>query len=134
MHAEIDCLAAYAKELIRILEPGGYAFLHHSNLGEYVIGGELTVLSVGWRGRTDDSGNGTDIFCNFGFISIAHEKIQWVFDGPFSDCFTLVRKPRVHCFVEEQSAETVFYNARFSEEIAGAKLISARYTSALADG
>jgi hypothetical protein len=133
VHAEIDCLAAYAAELFRTLEPGGYAFLHHSNLGEYVIEGELSVPHVGWRGLTVTEELVRDTFRDCGFISIAHEKIKWAFNGPFSDCFTLVRKPCLRSSAEEAPRETVFYNDRFSEELAAARYISARYTSALAD-
>ena len=32
VHAESDVLASYAKELARVLKPGGVAFIHHSNL------------------------------------------------------------------------------------------------------
>jgi len=32
VHAEIDVMGSYLSELSRALRPGGYAFLHHSNL------------------------------------------------------------------------------------------------------
>jgi SAM-dependent methyltransferase len=32
VHAEIDAMGSYIRELSRVLRPGGYAFLHHSNL------------------------------------------------------------------------------------------------------
>lgn len=32
VHAEIDAMGSYVRELSRVLRPGGYAFLHHSNL------------------------------------------------------------------------------------------------------
>lgn len=32
VHAEIDAMGSYIRELTRVLRPGGYAFLHHSNL------------------------------------------------------------------------------------------------------
>jgi ubiquinone/menaquinone biosynthesis C-methylase UbiE len=35
VHAEEDVMADYLKELARVLTPGGAAFLHHSNAGQY---------------------------------------------------------------------------------------------------
>jgi SAM-dependent methyltransferase len=35
VHVESDVIAAYLNELARKLKPGGYAFMHHSNLGAY---------------------------------------------------------------------------------------------------
>jgi SAM-dependent methyltransferase len=35
VHAEADVLRDYARELARVLVPGGAAFVHHSNAGEY---------------------------------------------------------------------------------------------------
>ncbi|MEQ8844278.1 MAG: class I SAM-dependent methyltransferase [Phycisphaerales bacterium] len=32
VHAEIDVMGSYLRELSRVLRPGGYAFVHHSNL------------------------------------------------------------------------------------------------------
>lgn len=35
IHAEVDTVALYLKEIARVLKPQGAGFLHHSNLGEY---------------------------------------------------------------------------------------------------
>lgn len=35
VHVELDVLSAYLREVRRTLRPGGVAFLHHSNLGQY---------------------------------------------------------------------------------------------------
>jgi SAM-dependent methyltransferase len=35
VHAEADVLEEYTRELARVLAPGGAAFVHHSNAGEY---------------------------------------------------------------------------------------------------
>lgn len=35
VHADTDVMKAYARELARVLKPGGVAFLHHSNLGAH---------------------------------------------------------------------------------------------------
>jgi Methyltransferase domain len=133
VHAEADCLAAYAKELFRVIEPGGHAFLHHSNFGEYLVEGQLSVPLVGWRGRTVTAEWAREMFVGCGFHSIAHEKITWVFDGIYSDCFTLVRKPDPDRHCTPPPAATVFYNDRFSEELAAARLVSTRYTRSLSD-
>ena len=96
-----------------------------------MVDGALSVPQVGWRGKTVTAELARDIFRECGFISLAHEKIKWVFDGAFCDCFSLVRKPRMHERHHGMSNETVFYNEKFSEELQGARFVSARYTSAL---
>ena len=117
--------------MFRVLEPGGHAFLHHSNFGEYLVEGQLSVPLAGWRGRTVTAERARELFVGCGFHSIAHEKITWVFDGIYSDFYTLVRKtdPDRHC--RPLPAETVFYNDKFSEELAAARLVSTRYTRPL---
>jgi hypothetical protein len=35
VHAEADVIQAYVEQLASILRPGGAAFIHHSNLGQY---------------------------------------------------------------------------------------------------
>jgi ubiquinone/menaquinone biosynthesis C-methylase UbiE len=35
VHVEADVIAPYVREFRRVLRPGGFGFIHHSNLGEY---------------------------------------------------------------------------------------------------
>lgn len=126
VHVELDCISAYASELFRVLEPGGHAFIHHSNIGEYMVDGRLTIEQFGWRGKSVTAELAQKVFRSCGLRSIAHEKITWVWDTPFTDCFSLIRKP-----LNEDEAElgdTVFYNKAFSDELAHARFVHERYS------
>jgi SAM-dependent methyltransferase len=89
VHAELDCLSAYAKEIHRVLRPGGVAFIHHSNMGEYEPGTD----NPGWRGRTISAENAGREFMAAGLQVITQEKIPWVFRGVLTDCFSFLRRP-----------------------------------------
>jgi SAM-dependent methyltransferase len=91
VHVEIDCLSDYAKEIYRVLRPGGHGFLHHSNIGEYEPD---TVTNDGWRGVTVSADNFGRECTAAGLQVLSQEKIPWVFRGALTDCFTLVKKPR----------------------------------------
>jgi SAM-dependent methyltransferase len=50
VHAEVDVINDYLRELARVLTPDGIAFLHHSNTGEYAT----YVRILGLLGRGGD--------------------------------------------------------------------------------
>jgi ubiquinone/menaquinone biosynthesis C-methylase UbiE len=55
VHAEMDVIVAYLREIKRILRPAGAAVIHHSNLGQYRAphGGPLTAATWNhWRSGT----------------------------------------------------------------------------------
>lgn len=90
VHVELECIAAYAKEMYRVLRPGGYGFIHHSNMGAYESG---TIPNPGWRGLTVSAENVGREFTTTGLQVVIQERTPWVFRGALTDCFSLVRKP-----------------------------------------
>jgi 2-polyprenyl-3-methyl-5-hydroxy-6-metoxy-1,4-benzoquinol methylase len=57
IHTELDDLTSYLKETWRVLKPGGTAFLHHSNLGQYRKYYAFTAsLPDGLRGLLESRG------------------------------------------------------------------------------
>ena len=89
VHAELDCLSAYASEIHRVLRPGGYAFIHHSNMGEHASG----TSNPGWRGVTVSAESAGREFMAAGLQVITQETIPWVFGEVLTDCFSLLRRP-----------------------------------------
>ncbi|MFI4916353.1 MAG: class I SAM-dependent methyltransferase [Phycisphaerales bacterium JB060] len=53
VHAELDVMGSYVRELSRVLRPGGFAFLHHSNLAGCKVSADERVH---WRARSVDAG------------------------------------------------------------------------------
>ncbi|HZW11048.1 MAG TPA: class I SAM-dependent methyltransferase [Phycisphaerales bacterium] len=52
VHADHDAMRGYVRELARVLRPGAYAFLHHSNLAECrAEAAHLSLAELGNRGE-----------------------------------------------------------------------------------
>ncbi|MEQ8318192.1 MAG: class I SAM-dependent methyltransferase [Phycisphaerales bacterium] len=49
VHAELDSMGSYVRELWRVLRPGGVAFLHHSNLADAAL---ESGTPIHWRARS----------------------------------------------------------------------------------
>jgi hypothetical protein len=125
-------MSAYIRELARVLQPGAFAFLHHSNLGEHK--GTLAGVNTGGRGSNVTAELVRDSCCEVGLVPIALEKVRWIFpDGPYIDCFSLVARPRTGSddHVRECADKSVFHNPDFWDEIKHAKRIHDRYTEAV---
>ena len=95
VHAEPEVLRSYAFELARTLRPGGHAFLHHSNFGQFLdLGsGEHVIENRHWRdGRmTAQQMRG---FCGeAGLVCRSQELTQWI-DDHLIDCISVVYRPR----------------------------------------
>lgn len=91
VHSESDVLEAYAHELARVLRPDGFAFLHHSNVGEYrdPVSGELTISNDHWRGSSMSARLMRDYATKAGIRCVAQEIINW--GSPhLTDCFSLL--------------------------------------------
>lgn len=94
VHADASVLSGYLGELARVLQPGGSAFLHHSNLGAFIgDDGELEVENPHWRDHEVSGDTVAEICKQQGLHVHVQEYIQW--GVPFlSDCFTLLRLPK----------------------------------------
>jgi len=131
VHAEMDCLSSYAVEIHRVLEPGGHAFIHHSNLGEYVKDGTVTVPHAGFRAQSVTVEAASNAFNAAGLICLTHEKITWLSEE-YIDCFSLLRKPRSDNTCGD-TIPSIFYNDQFRNEVLLSKLRSEKYTIPLSE-
>jgi SAM-dependent methyltransferase len=130
VHVDLACLTSYAAEIHRVLEPGGHALIHHSNLAEYVQNGVLNTVNFHRRDATVSAELAADAFRRTGLISLVHEKIQWIpvtADQPFADCLSLVRKPRPGGKAAETDPAAIFYNHSFFDEIAQSRQLYEHY-------
>ncbi len=111
VHFEFDAFQTYMKEFRRILKPGGYGFIHHSNFGSFDVRFHMFLKfflirrkrsrffrNPHWRAGI----TATDVheFCDkTGLLVLKQELIDWggVKDtfGQVKnlDCFTIFRKP-----------------------------------------
>lgn len=134
VHVELETIASYAFEIARVLMPGGYAFIHHSNLGEYVQNGKLNITGVsGGRGVTVTAEAASAAFREAGLVPLVHEKIQWQPLPYYGDCLSLVRKPAPGEAANggPETPLSIFYNEGFQAEMRRSKLLSSHYTAAV---
>ena len=89
-------MQSYIGELARTLSADGVAFVHHSNLGQYVDPetGELPFENLMWR-ATSMSARLFDEYCReAGLLCIGQELVRWVKrQEGFSDCFSMLTRP-----------------------------------------
>jgi SAM-dependent methyltransferase len=131
VHAEMDCLSSYAIEIHRVLEPGGHAFIHHSNIGEYAKDGTLTIPNPHGRGQSVTAESASKVFRAAGLICLTHEIMMWSNDY-YTDCFSLLRKPRSDNTCSD-TITSIFYNDQFGNEMLRSKIISEKYTRPLSE-
>jgi SAM-dependent methyltransferase len=91
VHAELDVLAGYARELARALAPGGVAFLHHSNFGA-VLAARPGSENRHWRGETVSAEAFADCCRSEGLACPVQEVVDW---GGVDSCdvFSVVTRP-----------------------------------------
>jgi SAM-dependent methyltransferase len=92
VHAEADAVLGYLAELGRVLKPGGRAFLHHSNLKDFVVDGSLSISNKHWRATTVGAELVRSAAASHGLHAEAQELVQWG-QPETNDCFTLLRRP-----------------------------------------
>jgi SAM-dependent methyltransferase len=92
VHAELDVLAAYARELARVLTADGVAFLHHSNMAEALAEG-AGVQNLHWRAESVGCRAVASAAEAAGLAWLRQEIVDWggVRDG---DCFTTLCRPQ----------------------------------------
>jgi len=114
VHAEIDVLAAYLRELSRVLAPDGAAFLHHSNF-KAVLDERQESKNWHFRGETASAAGVRQIASVCDLLVIRQEVVDWGLGSERvegCDCFTTIVRPEgVWC------AEGIFLrNPFFMEE------------------
>ena len=92
VHVDIEVLSAYLDELARKLKPGAHAFLHHSNLGQFVdpATGDGSVANEHWRDPTVSASGFREKCQEAGLACISQELVQWL-SGDLIDCFSVVQ-------------------------------------------
>lgn len=93
VHADMRVLRSYAKELARVLRPGGVAFLHHSNLAALDPASKSAAdARARWRDATVSAELVRDAAATAGLHCATQELLNWTSDEP-SDCFTTLQLP-----------------------------------------
>lgn len=116
VHVEIEALAAYLKELARVLKPEGVAFLHHSNYGTYQRSAHAlaplqgtfdklpTVARAGliragvyrgahWRASSVTAERFAQECSGAGLHCVGQELINWEGGVVLLDCLSVVTRP-----------------------------------------
>lgn len=127
VHAESDVLSSYVTHLAAKLKPGGYGFIHHSNIGAFKDPetGNLTIENAHWR-ATSMTAELFRTYCNdVGLKCISQEIINWG-DRGLTDCFSLFTRERVRT----ERETVIFENREFMKEAYRMKKISELYIPA----
>jgi len=114
VHAEIDAVSSYIKEFSRILKPGGIGFIHHSNMGTYLVDDKLTVDNPHWRASNVSAKIFNELCLKYKIPCISQEIINWG-GNILNDCFSL--------FINNKSFKPsiIRENNNFMDEIARLK-------------
>jgi 2-polyprenyl-3-methyl-5-hydroxy-6-metoxy-1,4-benzoquinol methylase len=113
VHAESDVLFSYLEYLSLKLKPGGFGFLHHSNLGSFKNArtDNLTIENPHWRALSMTAELFREYCKNVGLSCISQEIVNWGERG-LQDCFSLFTRESV-----KTERETVIYeNMDFMKE------------------
>jgi hypothetical protein len=84
VHADWDAVGHYVPQVVRLLAPGGLAFLHHSNLGA-----QPDAKVVGHRSTDVSPERVREAAERVGGKVLVQERISWT-EEVLSDCFTLL--------------------------------------------
>ena len=96
VHCDAYIVESYIGELARTLSADGVAFLHHSNLEEYLDPdtGELPFENTTWRGKSMSARLFDDYCGEAGLLCIGQEKLRWLErDDWFRDCLSMLTRP-----------------------------------------
>jgi len=124
VHAESDVLRSYLEHLAAKLKPGGYGFIHHSNIGAFKNPetGELAIENRHWRGESMSA----ELFrqyCNeIGLTCLAQEIVTWGCDD-LTDSFSVFMRGGIPGYGEP----LIFENSEFGKEAARLKKLSQLY-------
>jgi SAM-dependent methyltransferase len=128
VHADEFAIYGYLKELYRTLKPGGRAFIHHSNLGEYVTldGIPLVAMKELFHEHGRDRAMTAEKFrirsVAEGLEVPSQELLAWGNAECLIDCITLLVKPPPH------TAQTkVVRNVEFMQEAAFSTRLAVLY-------
>jgi tetratricopeptide (TPR) repeat protein/ubiquinone/menaquinone biosynthesis C-methylase UbiE len=124
VHAESEVLRSYLEHLAAKLKPGGYGFIHHSNIGAFKNGEtqELTVENRHWRGESMSAGLFRQYCDEVGLTCLAHEIVTWGC-ADLTDSFSVFIRGNIPGYGQP----LVFENTEFGSEAARLKKLSELY-------
>ncbi len=129
VHAELDAVGGYVRELGRVLRPGGTAFLHHSTMLDHVdANGQLTVPNPHWRATSVSAAIVQARAIASGLQCVTQELVQWG-STTYSDCFTLLRRQDDTRVAECETH--VLRHPAFHEELAHLQRLDRAYRQSL---
>jgi GT2 family glycosyltransferase/CDP-glycerol glycerophosphotransferase (TagB/SpsB family)/glycosyltransferase involved in cell wall biosynthesis/ubiquinone/menaquinone biosynthesis C-methylase UbiE len=124
VHAEIDVIESYIKEISRILRKDGIAFIHHSNRGEYHEVENNPEFKNHWRAKSVTHKLVGELAQKYGLCCISQELINWSNKSEWTiDCLSTICKTNSH-FARENK---IFKNGNFMIEARQWKPLSNLY-------
>lgn len=131
VHVEAPQIAAYLRELSRVLKPGAHGFIHHSNLGAYSRGSSGAMppwlTQRHWRAASVSAAGFRAACRAAGLRCVSQEIINWLGRGakpdpqrppatriPLTDCISVVVKPTDSLTTDPPTR--VHINRRFADE------------------
>lgn len=141
VHANESVMKAYLRQLQRILDKEGVAFIHHSNLGEYqtrysrirsipkmegllIRLGILEKYQQHWRDISVDAKKVEALAEEHGLSCISQEIIPWRTNKMFIDCLSTIVKNNSSMARNNR----IFRNAKFMQEAQNLLQLSQLYT------
>lgn len=127
VHVDRAPIRSYLFEIARVLKPGGYAFLHHSNLGmQYHELSEADKQQpFGFRQPTMSAAAMATDCREAGLWCVAQELIPQARAGLFNDCITLIKNEPA----KKEVAPVVRRREDWGAELAKVSMIERHYTT-----
>jgi ubiquinone/menaquinone biosynthesis C-methylase UbiE len=124
VHADKSVMGAYIRQFPRILKPGGFGFIHHSNSAEFIDRrtGKSKYENLHFRDETMDSSLFLKYSDESGLNCILQEKINWRTNF-LNDCLSATTFKNDNFKKPAQVIE----NYNFMEEVKIAKYLSDTY-------
>jgi MoaA/NifB/PqqE/SkfB family radical SAM enzyme/SAM-dependent methyltransferase len=124
VHAESDVLLSYLEYLAVKLKPGGWGFIHHSNIGSFKDAetGELTIENAHWRAESMRADLFEEFCQSHGLTCVSQELVGWGCTV-LTDCFSLFTRDGADRPKPAKRVE----NPGFMEEAVNLKRISDLY-------
>lgn len=113
VHVEQEVIDGYAGELARVLRPGAYAVIHHSNLADVMAHAKGNkVENPHWRASTVGATSAAHSFRSAGLAVVAQELVSWGHQHP-TDTISLLFKPKAGSpvSIETRTLENNMINA-----------------------
>jgi len=123
VHVDDNVIRSYLVEIKRVLKDGGYAFLHHSNLAEYVSPAEnVLVENLGWRSSGVSGDLVADEARRIGMRAVSTEKFVWS-SNSFTDCISVL------CNRSDDVGRSVLYNPFIKDHAQYVRALSSFYNT-----